>query len=69
MSYTLKYAAPKNVNFTVDQHLYQTSTRYRSRVNFIVKLLNPKIMAFNDLESDRLTDIINEERDFILGYN
>lgn len=69
MIYTSIDTAPKNVNFTVNQRLYQTSSSYRCRVDFVVKLLRSKLMTTNGIESDGLRDVINEEKDFILGYN
>ncbi|ACA85098.1 hypothetical protein [Shewanella woodyi] len=69
MPYRTRDITPKYVNFTVNQGLYQSSSSYRCRVDFVVKLLGSETMASNGLETDGFTDVINEEKDFILGYN
>ena len=66
---TSRDTAPKLVHFTVNQGLYQSSNSYRCRVDFVVKLLGSKLMTADEQGSDRFRDVINEEKDFILGYN
>jgi len=67
MSYTAPM--PKQLNFTVNQHLYQTSNHYRCRVDYVIKLLASNGMAANHQCLNYRADIINEEKDFVLGYN
>jgi len=67
MSYTAPM--PKQLNFTVNQYLYQTSNHYRCRVDYVIKLLASNEMAANHQCFNYRADIINEEKDFVLGYN
>ena len=57
------------VHFTINHHLYETSSAYRCRVDYVIKLL-----AVEELDQAKEThcakqDEINLEKDFIRGYN
>lgn len=50
----------------VDCHLYESSNSYRCRVDYVIKLLAGDDLGHIDTA---LEDVINVEKDFILGYN
>ena len=63
-----KPAMPE-LHFKVNHHLYETSSSYRCRVDYVIKLL-----AAEELDQAKEThgakqDVINLEKDFIRGYN
>ena len=61
--------AEPTLHFTINLHLYETSSSYRCRVDYVIKLL-----AAEELDQAKETqgakqDVINLEKDFIRGYN
>ncbi|WP_076410175.1 hypothetical protein [Shewanella sp. UCD-KL12] len=64
----VNHIKPK-LNFTVNQHLYETSNPYRCRVDYVIKLLAGDELCQTNEETYCKEDVINLEKDFILGYN
>ncbi len=57
------------LHFTVNQHLYETSSPYRCRVDYVIKLLQGDELCQANEQDCGIEDVINLEKDFILGYN
>ncbi|QFU24298.1 hypothetical protein FM038_020525 [Shewanella eurypsychrophilus] len=64
----MKHLEPE-LEFKVNHHLYETSNSYRCRVDYVLKLLaGDELRQVNQVNCNA-EDVINLEKDFILGYN
>ena len=61
-------AEPK-LHFKINHHLYETSSSYRCRVDYVIKLLAAEELDQAKETNGAKQDVINLEKDFIRGYN
>ena len=61
-------AEPK-LHFKINHHLYETSSSYRCRVDYVIKLLAAEELDQAKEAHCPTEDVINLEKDFIRGYN